>query len=80
MIRQLEKEHRSLLKAYAIIQKARKRAVGQAYKDDGRWFTKPTKISYTKREQKILNKIGNIVGKDKIKKLEKSHCIGLDID
>ena len=67
-----EKNILCLYRAKMIILRARKRAVGQAYKDDGRRFTKPTKISYSKRERKSLDKIIKKVGKDRITQMEQS--------
>jgi len=52
--RKKEKNQRKKIKEEEIKEKARRRAVGQAFKDDGRWFRKPTKISYTRREMKQL--------------------------
>lgn len=52
--RKKEKEQRKKIKEEKIKEKARLRAVGQAFKDDGRLFRKPTKISYTRRERKQL--------------------------
>jgi len=52
--RKKEKKQRKKIKEEKIKENARLRAVGQAFKDDGRRFTKPTKISYTKRERKQL--------------------------
>lgn len=49
-----EKNQRKRIKEEKIKEKARRRAIGQAFKDDGRWFSKPTKISYTRRERKQL--------------------------
>ncbi len=79
VVRRKDKEFTDLLKARDIILDARKRAVGQSYKDDGGRYTKPTKISYTKRERKMLNKIAKRVGMDKIKSLESSTLIGLSM-
>ena len=52
--RKKEKEQRKKIKEEKIKEKARLRALGQAFKDDGRRFTKPTKTSYTRREMKQL--------------------------
>jgi len=52
--RKKEKNQRKKIKEEEIKEKARRRAVGQAFKDDGRWFRKSTKISYTRREMKQL--------------------------
>ena len=52
--RRKEKEERKKIKEETIKENARKRAIGQSMKDDGRWFRKPTHITYTKRERKQL--------------------------
>lgn len=52
--RRKEKEARRLIKEEKIKDIAKRRSIGQAMKDDGRWYTKPDIISYTKREEKQL--------------------------
>lgn len=55
--RRQEKEKRNKIKREKIEGIARSRSIGQSMKDDGRWYRKPNRISYTKREQKQLSKL-----------------------
>lgn len=59
--RRKEKIQRKIQERNKLDEKIRRRAVGQAFKDDGRRFTKPTNRSPSRREKKKLEKINKII-------------------
>lgn len=60
--RKKEKIQRKIQERERLKEKIRRRAVGQAFKDDGRHFTRiPTKRSPSRREKKKLGKINKII-------------------
>jgi len=59
--RRKEKTKRKVRERERLKEKIRRRAVGQAFKDDGRRFRKPTKRSPTRREKKKLDRLNRII-------------------
>lgn len=59
--RRKEKIKRKVRERKELEKKIRLRSIGQAFKDDGRRFTKPTNRSPSRREKKKLEKINKII-------------------
>ena len=59
--RRKEKIQRKIQERNKLEEKIKLRTVGQAFKDDGRRFTRPTKRSPTTREKKKLKKLNKTI-------------------